>query len=170
MKDIQYYMGILSNINRMYIDVLNGSLIDDNLLEEFNSELLSISLKDFKTQEQDVLSSVVTSSLEQYNLIKYVLCKRKNNEISIDVLRREFVIIESEHFNILNNYVQGVLMKNQIDSYYDVWKKFKEKLYQYEPSEDEIMEIAKMKSKMQHFSTDIFEDEDVLSIAYSNVS
>jgi YebC/PmpR family DNA-binding regulatory protein len=35
--------------------------------------------------------------------------------------------------------------------------------------EDEIMEIAKMKSKMQHFSTDIFEDEDVLSVAYSNV-
>lgn len=169
MKNLQYYMGILSNINRMYIDVLNGSLIDEVLLEQFNDELMSISFKDFGEQEQDILSSVVTSSLEQFNLIKYVLCKRKNNEVTFDILRSEFVFVEAEHFNILNSYVQGNLMKNQIDLYYDMWQKFREKLYQYEPLENEIMEVAKMKSKVQHFSTDIFEDEEVLSIAYSNV-
>lgn len=170
MKDLQYYMGILSNINRMYIDVLNSSIIDINLLEQFNEELMNVCLNEYSSDDQDILSSVITSALEQYNLIKYLLNKREMNTVNIDVLRKEFVFIETEHFNILNSYVQGTLVKDSIDCYYDSWKKFRERLYQYEPNEDEIMEVAKMKSKVQHFSTDIFEDEDVLSIAYSNVN
>jgi hypothetical protein len=31
-----------------------------------------------------------------------------------------------------------------------------------------MLEVAKMKSMVQHFNTEILEDEDVLRVAYSN--
>ena len=35
-------------------------------------------------------------------------------------------------------------------------------------NEENVFEIAKMKSKIQHFNTEILEDEDMLRIAYNN--
>ena len=45
---------------------------------------------------------------------------------------------------------------------------FREKLYNFTCTEETILEVAKMKSKVQHFNTEIIEDEDVLKMAYSN--
>ena len=168
MKDIKYYLGLLGNINRMYIDVLNGCSVDINLLDSFNVELSNIPFKEFNVEEKDILSSVVTSCVEQVNLINYLVMKREFNVSSIDGLREEFVVIEKERFNIINSYIVGILKKSEIDRFEELWSCFKEKLYQYSPLEDELLEVAKMKSKMQHFSTEIFEDEEVLRVAYRN--
>jgi recombination DNA repair RAD52 pathway protein len=45
---------------------------------------------------------------------------------------------------------------------------FREKLYEFVWDEENMLEVAKMKSMVQHFNTEILEDEDVLRVAYSN--
>ena len=41
-------------------------------------------------------------------------------------------------------------------------------LYAIPISDNNLLEIAKMKSKIQHFNTQILEEEDILRAAYEN--
>jgi hypothetical protein len=41
-------------------------------------------------------------------------------------------------------------------------------LYAIPISDNNLLEIAKMKSKIQHFNTQVLEDEEVLRTAYDN--
>lgn len=88
--------------------------------------------------------------------------------MTIDNLREEFVEIEKFKFNIINCYIMGIIKKSEIDRFQLALFDFREKLYNYSYTEEEILEVAKMKSKVQHFTTEIIEDEDVLRMAYSN--
>ena len=88
--------------------------------------------------------------------------------MTIDNLREEFVEIEKFKFNIINCYIMGIIKKSEIDRFQLALFDFREKLYNYSYTEEEILEVAKMKSKVQHFITEIIEDEDVLRMAYSN--
>mgnify|MGYP003304144474 CR=1 FL=1 len=88
--------------------------------------------------------------------------------MSLEELREVFLKIEAERFTIINGYIMGVLKKSEIDRFEKALFGFREKLYEFSWNEDNMMEIAKMKSKVQHFNTEILEDEEVLKVAYSN--
>ena len=84
--------------------------------------------------------------------------------IDLEMLRKEFQIIEILRFNIVSNYVTGMVNGNDIEKFFS----FRDKLYAFETSEDNLLEIAKMKSRLQHFNTEVLEDEDLLRVAFSN--
>ena len=88
--------------------------------------------------------------------------------MSLEELRNAFVNIEKERFTIINSYIMGILKKAEIDRFEKVLFEFREKLYQFECDDENLLEIAKMKSMVQHFNTEILEDEEVLKVAYSN--
>lgn len=88
--------------------------------------------------------------------------------MSIEILREEFIELEKFKFNIINCYIMGIVKKSDIDRFQQALFEFREKLYDYSYSDEEILEVAKMKSMVQHFTTEIIEDEDVLRMAYSN--
>ena len=88
--------------------------------------------------------------------------------MSLEELREAFLKIEAERFTIINGYIMGILKKSEIDRFEKALFGFREKLYEFSWNEDNMMEIAKMKSKVQHFNTEILEDEEVLKVAYSN--
>ena len=88
--------------------------------------------------------------------------------MTLEELKNAFVIIEKERFTIINSYIMGVLKKTEIDRFEKVLFEFRDKLYQFECDDDNLLEIAKMKSMVQHFNTEILEDEEVLKVAYSN--
>ena len=88
--------------------------------------------------------------------------------MNIEELREEFIELEKLRFNIINCYIMGILKKTDIDRFQQVLQGFREKLYNFICTEETILEVAKMKSKVQHFNTEIIEDEDVLKMAYSN--
>ena len=88
--------------------------------------------------------------------------------MSLEELRNAFVLIEKERFTIINSYIMGIFKKEEIDRFEKVLFEFREKLYQFECNDDNLLEIAKMKSVVQHFNTEILEDEEVLKVAYSN--
>jgi hypothetical protein len=41
-------------------------------------------------------------------------------------------------------------------------------LYEMEVDDEHLLEIAKIKSKIQHYNTEILEDEELLDLAYRN--
>ena len=88
--------------------------------------------------------------------------------MNIEKLREEFIELEKFKFNIINCYIMGIVEKSDIDRFQLALFEFREKLYDYSYSDEEILEVAKMKSMVQHFTTEIIEDEDVLRMAYSN--
>lgn len=88
--------------------------------------------------------------------------------MSLDDIRKQFIKIETERFNIINGYIKGIVKKEEIDRFEKALLGFREDLYKFSCDDENILEIAKMKSKVQHFNTEILEDEEVLKIAYLN--
>ena len=91
-------------------------------------------------------------------------------EMTLEDLKKEMYLLELERYDIENSYVMGKLSVKQIDHFRDLLFKFREILYAYPISKENLLDIAKLKSKVQHFNTQILEDEDILRGAYDNVS
>lgn len=88
--------------------------------------------------------------------------------MNIELLREEFLNVEKNRFNIVNKYIMGIVEINDIECFKVQLENFRNKLYTFNVNEENVFEIAKMKSKIQHFNTEILEDEDILRIAYNN--
>ena len=88
--------------------------------------------------------------------------------MNIELLREEFLNVEKNRFNIVNKYIMGIVEINDIEYFKVQLENFRNKLYTFNVNEETVFEIAKMKSKIQHFNTEILEDEDMLRIAYNN--
>lgn len=83
-------------------------------------------------------------------------------------IRVLFNNLEIEHFNIINSYIMGMISVADINKFQAILDDFRTKLYELEVNDDNLLEIAKMKSVVQHYNTEILEDEEVLKVAYSN--
>lgn len=88
--------------------------------------------------------------------------------MNLDELRKDFISIEKERFSIINSYIMGSVKCSQIDGFEKDLFNFMEKLYNYQCDDENLMEIANMKSKVQHFCTEVLEDEDLLRCSYIN--
>ncbi len=89
------------------------------------------------------------------------------NEL-MEVLRKEFKFLELKRFEIVSNYVTGMVRVSDIEDFKEKLFGFRDKLYAISISDDNLIEIAKMKSVVQHLNTEVLEDEDILAIAYQN--
>lgn len=90
--------------------------------------------------------------------------------MNLEDLNNTFITIEKKHFNIINNFIKGQITYDEVKEFENLFMQFKENLYQYVPQQEEIIPIAKMKSKLQHYNTEILEDEELLKQAYSNTN
>ncbi len=88
--------------------------------------------------------------------------------IDLEYLRKEYRVIEILRFNIVSNYVTGMVNALDIEEFKEKFFAFREHLYAFETTEENLLEIAKMKSQLQHYNTEVLEDEDLLRVAYSN--
>jgi hypothetical protein len=86
----------------------------------------------------------------------------------LEYLRKYFRVIEILRFNIVSNYVTGMVTAQDIEEFKEKFFDFREKLYKFETDETNLLEIANMKSKLQHYNTEVLEDENILEVAYSN--
>lgn len=89
-------------------------------------------------------------------------------EMTLEDLKKEMYLLELEKYDIENSYVMGKLSVKQIDHFRDLLFKFREILDAFPITEENLLNIAKMKSKTQHFNTQILEDEDILKAAYED--
>ena len=93
----------------------------------------------------------------------------KPSAIDMRYLRDTMDSLEVKRYELLNNYVLGKIIKEELDEFEKELLAFKKRVYEMEPEDDEmLLEIARMKSKIQHLNTEVLEDEDVLRVAYMN--
>ena len=97
-----------------------------------------------------------------------ILDVKKDNLLTLEHLSDEFHRLEIKRFNIENSYVMGMIRIEDINSFGDELFKFRNMLYAIPISDNNLLQIAQMKSKIQHFNTEILEDEDILRVAYAN--
>lgn len=161
----EYYLNLLNRINKIYGDMLNKKYESFNSLKDIHKELTMLK-EEIKTSEnEELVKKILSICNEEINLITFL-----NNEYckGIDYIRSSFLDVEKMHYEVTNKYITGIILPGDIKDFEKKLIGFKTILYKHNPIEENVMEIAKMKSKVQHFTTEILEDEDVLKIAYEN--
>lgn len=154
---------LMEDIDKVYERVLND---DSNIFSELDRILEDLASMDDileLAQEGDSLN-VISMKINCINN----LLNLKEEDITIEDLRKEFESIEKDRFDIVNKYIMGIVGISDIERFKEELLTFRKKLYAISISDTNILEVAKMKSKVQHFRTEVLEDEEVLKVAYSN--
>lgn len=168
MNNLNKLLNLLCKEDLLYAKVTQGNtdVIDeiDSLIQELLSNIEN-------TEERDELTSMVIAAFsDKINIIYKLLNLSNEKDITMDYLRENFKILEAKRFNVVNNYVMGIVKVEELDDFRTLLEDFRKKLYAIPISDSNILEIAKMKSKIQHYDTEVLEDEEVLKCAYSNIS
>ena len=167
MDKIKFY---IEEINKIYNDALNDC---DNVLERIDSFLINLPIFDDKSLFEMYDDNEIKEFFQNISIkiaTIYSLIDLKIENVSIEELRIEFLTLEKLRFETVNKYIMGIINKQDIEVFKDSLFNFRHKLYAIPISDSNILEIAKMKSKAQHFYTEVLEDEDVLKVAYSNAN
>lgn len=157
-------------LDNIYNRVCSGNQDVFGELDELMLNILKYEdLTKYDSEEAEQIVSMIKSFTEKINLIYELLEVKRDNLLTMDKLREEFKVLEMKRFNIVNSYVMGMVRATDIEMFKNELFQFRDKLYAIPISDDEILEVAKMKSKIQHFNTEVLEDEDVLRVAYANM-
>lgn len=171
MNIIDYYFDLSKKIGMLYLDALNGKQnvllelrsIYDEIIE--NKQLFT----EVNEENKELVLDIISLCNAQIKLINYLL-KQKSELYSIEEIREDFVKLENEHFIIINSYIMGIIKIHDVNRFKEHLEGFREKLYNIPINGNILIEIAKMKSKVQHFYTEVLEDEELLDMAYRNVN
>lgn len=164
---IDELLNLLYKEDILYSKVIQGNKDILGEIDELILELLKIT--DNSEDRDELVTLVINAFSDKINII-YKLLNLKEYDVSIEYLRDKFRELETKRFNIVNNYVMGIVKVEEIDEFRSLLKDFRSKLYAIPISDNNILEIAKMKSKAQHYDTEVLEDEEVLKCAYNNIS
>lgn len=160
---------IKDKLDNLYNEVLNGKT---DIFSESDKLILEIlSLKEIEYQDNDEKEQVdelIHSFVDKINLMYEILDVKKDNLLTLEHLQEEFHKLEIKRFTIENSYVMGMVKIEEIDNFKEELFSFRNLLYAIPISDSNLLDIAKMKSKIQHFNTEILEDEDILKQAYEN--
>ncbi len=157
-------LNLLIELDQLYADVVNGT---KNIQDRLDKLLISISEFSENDLKDNIIGMVIINFNQKVNLISE-LCPQSQEIISLEGIRNEFKTLEIKQFEINNNYILGILKYSEIAEFQKLLFTFREQLYAIPISDNNLLEIAKMKSKIQHYETEILEDEDILKTAYQN--
>ena len=90
------------------------------------------------------------------------------NYNNIEEINTDYQELMKKHFKIANDYVMGIVTKNDVDDFGKFLSEMRHAIELIEMTEENMFFIAEIKSKLQHYYTEIMEDEELLSIAYGN--
>ena len=86
----------------------------------------------------------------------------------IEEIRKLLFVLEKDRFTIVNNYIMGIISIQEVTIFGQKIEEIRNLLDNFQTNDENLLEIAKYKSKIQHFYTEIMEDEELLRMAYSN--
>lgn len=169
MSKLDNIFTLLRDIDGLYNKVLNGN---KNVIDQLDDLMVKIleydDLSSYNNGEVEVISLVIKNFTDKVNLIYKLLDLNIKKEITLEELEEEFRQIELKRFETVNRYVMGLIMVDDIERFKNDLFSFRERLYAIQINDNNLLKIARMKSKVQHFDTEILEDEDVLRVAYQN--
>lgn len=87
---------------------------------------------------------------------------------SMAELQKAYIELEKKHFVIIDSYVVGMVTTEEIKDFEQFYLEMREAVYQMEINDENVGEIARIKSILQHYYTEILEDDELLTVAYNN--
>ena len=87
---------------------------------------------------------------------------------SMAELQKAYIELEKKHFVIIDSYVVGMVTTEEIKDFEQFYLEMREAVYQMEINDENVGEIARIKSNLQHYYTEILEDDELLTVAYNN--
>lgn len=160
---------IKDKLDILYNQVLNGR---QDIFSDSDKIMIDIlRLKDAKIadkDEEEFVNGLIHSFVDKINLMYEILDVKKDNLLTLEHLEENFHKLEIQKFNIENAYIMGMIKSADIELFKEELFKFRNLLYAIQISDSNLLSIAKMKSKIQHFNTQVLEDEDILRVAYEN--
>ena len=160
---------VKDKLDSLYNQVLNGRqdiFFDSDKLMIDILHLQSLVIED--NNEREFVNELIHSFVEKINLMYEILDVKKDNLLNLEYLEDEFSKLEIMKFNIENRYIMGIVRIDEVNMFKDALLCFRNMLYAIPINHENLLEIAKMKSKIQHFDTQILEEEDILDLAYKN--
>lgn len=156
---------LVKKVDQLYEKVLLGEKDVLGILDLLIVEVLQYDdLAGYSEEEV----AAIRAFTEKVNLIYKELHIEEDNLVTMEELRKEFDLLTMKRFDTVNLYVMGRIQVKDIEQFKERLFAFRKRLYAIQINDSNILEIAKMKSKVQHFDTEILEDEDVLKAAYAN--
>jgi hypothetical protein len=154
---------LVTKVDEIFKQVINGKKDVFNDIDEVL--IASLKIEDMEDEVAKLGLCTISTKLDLINKLLEIDYSRSS---SLEVMREDFEKLELEKFNIESKYVMGILSLDEIESFKINLFGFKDRLYAIPINDNNLLEIAKFKSKIQHFDTDILEDEDILRQAYQN--
>ena len=173
MELLSEILELIKEADNIYKKVIKGNKNVEEELRVVVDKMVSCSerLEELNMDDKDLALTIITNFNSKIELINLLLERDlfNPNDIGMDYLRDTMDYLEMKRFDIMNKYVMGSLIKEEIDAFGADLEAFRKRVYEVIPEDDDVLlEIAKMKSKIQHLNTEVLEDEDVLSVAYKN--
>ena len=168
MRKIEKALQLLRDIDCLYVEVIEGN---KDVLEKMDDSMLLLfdfyDLDAYSSKDREIVELVISSFHTKVDLINKLL-DYKDETITIDNLRNEFNQVEAKRFEVDNHYVKNIVTVEEIEEFKDLLFSFRDRLYAIPISDSNLFEIAKMKSKVQHYNTEVLEDENLFQVAYQN--
>ena len=169
MDNIKYSLELLKSVDRLYNDVLLGNKDILDKLDELMVQILKYDdLTGYDEKQIDLITLVIKSFTDKVNLIYKLLDMNVESELNLEELEKEFNNLEIKRFETVNRYIMGIIVVEDIEDFKKCLFSFRDRLYAIQINDSNILKIARMKSKVQHFDTEILEDEEILKVAYAN--
>lgn len=161
-------LNLVKEIDLLYAEVISSNKDVTEQLDKLLLEMLVYEdIDSIDEEERKLIDKAIKAISDKVELI-YSILNTNRDGVTIDNLREEFLNIEKLRFETVNKYVMGIVQVIDIEQFKERLFDFRKNLYAIPISDNNILEIAKMKSKVQHFNTEVLEDEEVLRVAYSN--
>lgn len=161
-------LNLVKEIDLLYAEVISSNKDVTEQLDKLLLEMLVYEdIDSIDEEERKLIVKAIKAISDKVELI-YSILNTNRDGVTIDNLREEFLNIEKLRFETVNKYVMGIVQVIDIEQFKERLFDFRKNLYAIPISDNNILEIAKMKSKVQHFNTEVLEDEEVLRVAYSN--
>lgn len=158
-------LNLLVELDKIYAEALNGNNKIKDRINQLTIEILSFSEEELT---DEIIGLAIVTFNQKVDLIYKICTPEFEDTDDLSQIRNDFSELEIKQFEINNNYILGTLTTSEIDEFKNKLFSFRDKLYAIEISDNNVVEIAKMKSKIQHYETEILEDEEILSQAYNN--
>lgn len=169
MENVREVLELLKKVDQLYERVLLGEKDILDSLDLFIVEILKYDdLSGYNEKDAHLISLAIHAFTDKVNLIYKIIDLSEDVLVTMEDLREEFNHLTMKRFDTVNRYVMGMIRVEDIEQFKECLFGFRKRLYAIQINDNNILEIAKMKSKVQHFDTEILEDEDVLKVAYAN--
>jgi len=171
MEDVKSYLCLLLDLDKIYEQILLGNYDVLGKLQTIVESVISFQDLDKDSVNYPLFQEFLEAFETKTSLIYKILeldDGESVKEYKLADLQKKMNIIEMKHFD----YVQKAMFEQLTFQEYEDFRKgiesFRNILDRFQCDDENLLEVAGMKSRVQHFITDFLEDEEVLRVAYQN--